>query len=421
MLVILLIVGLTYFPDQAVAQSASMEVMLSNFVKPVTQYIFDLFKQIASGLIYLLTASALFNFSISKSPEMLNLKDSAFVQTGISITTTIADILLIVVFITIALGTIFNVESINAKKHFIKFFVAALLIHFAPLFVGMLLDISNIIMGSIIIGGGDIFSAVFDIFFKDIFINALSLFALYSGGAVASVVLGWNILAGLGLVMGTLLLMIYTVPTLIVKIMVMNTLTGLLFSFAMFFLTRVFVIQILAILAPLAILAGVLPQTQHHFKTWVDWLTSWTLGGVLMLFLLTLGLSASYMIMPQEMQYEPPIFSFGTYTISFITSGIIYWIALAIYMMTVQMLCAAMIPKLSGEISSGITKGMQGMAGGIGKGISSGGRKSFQSGMEGKIQGGIKDTRASMDTKYGQSEEYQKHQESKIPIKDMRA
>jgi len=45
-------------------------------------------------------------------------------------------------------------------------------------------------------------------------------------------------------------------------------------------------IQILAVLAPLAILAGVLPKTEPYFKKWLNWLISWTVGGVLMLFLL---------------------------------------------------------------------------------------------------------------------------------------
>jgi hypothetical protein len=159
-------------------------------------------------------------------------------------------------------------------------------------------------------------------------------------------------------------LMLTVVPHYLIQIMVMSTLTGILFSYAMFFLTRVFMIQILAVLAPLAILASVLPRTSRHFKTWMDWLIGWSLGGILMLFLLTLGLSSSKMIMPANIQYTP--LTFSTYIISTITNWHFYWIALAIYMLAVETICSGLIPQLSGKISDATTKGMSG----LGKGFS---------------------------------------------------
>ena len=108
-------------PKQANAQAidATIGIMLSNFVKPVTQYIFDLFKQMATGLIYLLAAGYLLKTTLNMGPQMID-TNSLFVKTGLNITMTIADILLIAVFIAIALGSVFNIESINAKKNLIK-------------------------------------------------------------------------------------------------------------------------------------------------------------------------------------------------------------------------------------------------------------------------------------------------------------
>ena len=382
-------------PKQANAQAidATIGIMLSNFVKPVTQYIFDLFKQMATGLIYLLAAGYLLKTTLNMGPQMID-TNSLFVKTGLNITMTIADILLIAVFIAIALGSVFNIESINAKKNLIKFFFAALLIHFSPLFVGMLTDITNIINSSIMVGSGDVFSTAVNALSADIFRSALTLAGIYVGGAVSSAVYGWNMIAGLAFVTGLLVMMVTVIPQYLIQIMVMETITGILFSYGMFFLTRIFMIQILTVLAPLAILASVLPQTYTHFKTWLSWLIGWSFGGTLMLFLLTLGLSSTKMIVPSVPQYAPQTFS--TYTISYFSEGSFYWIALAIYMLAAESICAAMIPALSGKISNAVSGGMGKMGGSIGKGVM-GNKKNpgLKQGVDQRIEKAVNDYRSS--------------------------
>jgi hypothetical protein len=349
------------------------EVMLSNFVKPITSFLFDTMKQLLTGIIYFGIASNLFSFSIDNSPKMLDLKNSDFVQTGLNITTSLADILLIAVFITIALGTIFNVEAINAKKHLIKFFVVALLIHFAPLFVGMSIDIGNIIMSSLVVGSGHAaFSTIMENFIGQVAVNLVAIAAAYGGGAIVSALPGGNMAAGLLMATGFLGLTAAFLPGILIQTMVMGILTGLLFSFAIFFLTRVFVIQILAVLAPLAILASVLPQTAPYFKTWFSWLIGWSVGGVLLLFLLTLGLNASGDFLPSSIDFNSGGITLGGFLFSLLSETHIKWIALAVYMITIQTLCAAAIPQISGKISDTISGGMSTAAGKLGKGFSSG-------------------------------------------------
>lgn len=282
---LLLAILLTSVSNEASAFIAPEGVMLSNFVGPIAQYLFDIIKQLLTGLIYFLISSLLFSFSVNNSPKMLDLKNSDFVQTGLGITTSLADILLIAVFIAIALGTIFNAESINAKKHFLKFAVAALLIHFAPLFVYMAIDVGNIIMSGLIVGSGQAaFSSIMNNFAMQILVNLVGIAGSYGAMAVVAGVPFANIFAGVILASVGLLGTFAFLPGVLIQIMVMGILTGLLFSFAIFFLTRIFMIQILAVLAPLAILASVLPKTEPYFKTWLSWLIGWTVGGVLMLF-----------------------------------------------------------------------------------------------------------------------------------------
>lgn len=371
------------------------EGMVANFVHPISTYFFDVIKQLLTGLIYFLIASLLFSFSVNNSPKMLDLKNSDFVTTGLGITTSLADILLIAVFITIALGTIFDIESINAKKHFLKFAVAALLIHFAPLFVYMAIDIGNIIMSGLVVGSGQAaFSSVMNNFAMQIGGNLLGLVAAYGGMAVVSAVPGVNIAFGVGLAVGFLGIAA-VLPGVLIQIMVMGILTGLLFSFAIFFLTRIFMIQILAVLAPLAILASVLPKTEPYFKTWLNWLISWTIGGVLMLFLLTLGLTTAGGFLPSGIDFNPEGFSVGGVLFGLLTMDHIKWIALAVYMIAVQTICVGAIPPISGQISGKISEGMGTAAGKLGQGFRTGkrinpdtGKKvdaNFQSAIESKI------------------------------------
>jgi len=373
------------------------EVMVSNFVKPITTYLFDIIKQLLTGLISFLVAAGLFSFSVNNSPKMLDLKNSDFVITGLSITTSLADILLIAVFIAIALGTIFDAESINAKKHFLKFAVAALLIHFAPLFVSMAIDIGNIIMSGLVVGSGQAaFSSIMNNFAMQIAINLAGIAVAYGGMAVASAIPGGNIALGVALAFGILPAFAF-LPGVLIQIMVMGILTGLLFSFAIFFLTRVFMIQILAVLAPLAILANVLPKTESYFKTWLSWLIGWTVGGVLMLFLLTLGLTTAGGFLPNDIDFNSEGFTVGGVLFGLLTMDHIKWIALAVYMITVQTLCAGAIPAISGQISDKISQGAGAAAGKLGQGFRTGkgkekdpvtGKKldaNFQSAIESKI------------------------------------
>ncbi|MDD3983995.1 MAG: hypothetical protein PHE11_07145 [Candidatus Omnitrophica bacterium] len=370
---LLLAILLTSVSNEASAFIAPEGVMLSNFVGPIAQYLFDIIKQLLTGLIYFLISSLLFNFSVNNSPKMLDLKNSDFVQTGLGITTSLADILLIAVFIAIALGTIFNAESINAKKHFLKFAVAALLIHFAPLFVYMAIDVGNIIMSGLIVGSGQAaFSSIMNNFAMQILVNLVGIAGSYGAMAVVAGVPFANIFAGVVLASVGLLGTFAFLPGVLIQIMVMGILTGLLFSFAIFFLTRIFIIQILAVLAPLAILASVLPKTESYFKTWLSWLIGWTVGGVLMLFLLTLGLTTAGGFLPDSIDFSSEGFNIGGALFGLLTMDHIKWIALAVYMITVQTLCAGAIPEISGKVSGKISEGMGAAAGKLGQGFRTG-------------------------------------------------
>ena len=62
------------------------------------------------------------------------------------------------------------------------------------------------------------------------------------------------------------------------------------FVYGIFFLVRIIVIYLLAIAAPLALAAYILPSTQKYFWDWLKALAQWSFYGVVVFFLMGLGL-----------------------------------------------------------------------------------------------------------------------------------
>ena len=138
-----------------------------------------------------------------------------------------------------------------------------------------------------------------------------------------------------------------------VQIIVGELMSGLMFSYAVFFLTRVFMLQILAVLSPLAILASALPQTEKLFKTWLSWLVGWATAGILTIFLLSLGFSTIRAIIPTLT--DSYINLNGAYSI-FLRPDTLYWLMLCVYMICVDTIIAGTIPAVSKRVADNIKK-----------------------------------------------------------------
>jgi hypothetical protein len=147
-------------------------------------------------------------------------------------------------------------------------------------------------------------------------------------------------------------------PTYLVQLMMGDILSGLLFGNAVFFISRIFVMQVLAVLSPIAILAAALPQTDQWYREWLKWLVGWSSGGILVLFLLTLGLNSVSMLMPQNTGAIGNT-SYGSYQI-ILSQKNMYWLFVAIYMMVVDIISAKVIPDAAGKIEQKITGSLGG-------------------------------------------------------------
>lgn len=352
------------FPQKASALVGDdTGAMVMPFVQPITNFLVQTAMKLVTQGVYLSVSGQLLQAAVS-NPQWINVQvgtgitQSPFVTTGLTFTITIANILLIIAFIVIAMGFIFKIERVDPAKALPKFLISALLVNFGPLFVGMMVDISNIFNASVIVGKPDIFAATCNNFMAEMFRSALMLLVPIIFNGLAALVTGANILKVATFLVTVPVLTFGQIPTYLLQIMLGEILTGLVFSNAIFFVSRIFVMQILTVLAPMAILARALPQTEHWFRTWLTWLIGWSLGGILVLFLLTLGFSSSQMLMPTNMQPLEPA-TYGSYQLV-LTQRNLYWLFLAIYMMVVDIVAGMVIPQAASQIEQRVTKSLGG-------------------------------------------------------------
>ncbi|MCU0652650.1 MAG: hypothetical protein MUD10_00125 [Candidatus Pacebacteria bacterium] len=316
---------------------------------------FGIFTQLWQAVASILFSGNAIQLAIT-NPQLINV-DSDFVKIGLTITTSLANILLVAAFIAIAIGYVFKVETFNSQKSLIKFFVIALLINFGPLFVRMIIDIANIATSSVLVGGNTIILDTCNQMAREITLTAKPLLLKFSIEALAAGIPLLGVAKGTAQIVSLLGTgigggwFLATLPDILIKIMIADIFAGLMFSYAIFFLTRIFMLQLLAVLSPLAILAKALPQTEKHFSTWWEWLIGWATAGILTLFLLTLGFSTIKTIQPYLMDKS---IALNSGVSVFLGQNNLYWLMLCVYMLCVSAIVAATIPAVSGEIEKKI-------------------------------------------------------------------
>lgn len=353
------------------AGGIDVEAMATPMLLPIRQYTFNTAMELVKNAVYVSVAGQLLQAAVT-NVQWLDVRNamppngSAFVATGLTITMALANILLILSFIVLAVGIIFKIDKIDPKKYIPKFLITALLVNFGPLFVSMMADICNIASAGVTIGGPNVFISITKSFTWDMYMSAGVLIGNYIVSFLLGQIPGANIARMIYDILALPYLVFTQVPTYLIQNMLGEILSGLFFSNAVFFISRIFVLQVLTVLSPIAILAGALPQTETWYREWLKWLIGWSTGGILVLFLLTLGLSSVSMLMPQDTSSINPT-TYGSYQI-ILSQKNMYWLFVAIYMMVVDIIAAKVIPDAAGRIESKITSSLGGakrMAGGV--------------------------------------------------------
>ncbi len=292
---------------------------------PVFQALMQVFCFYAEGLGLLALSSGLLDIFISKQGEwMASLEPMT--QAGWNFTAGLANMLLVLIFLIIAFAFIFKIENFQAKKALPKLLIVALLLNFSWVFVKMLVDVSQIVYNTLL--PDNLFNMVMDTFM---------------GGAKAAISSIITFVVALGIswfipiansfaqFLFSTLFTVMLLPNIIIWTIqgAFFMMMGFMFIFyAAIFAFRVFIIQILAILSPLAFLSLILPQTKSFWGQWYKMLTEWLLSGIFFLFFLVLGFGAVRLLAPQgAAAIQVPVwtaFNFG--------SWIIYYFAVLVYM-----------------------------------------------------------------------------------------
>ncbi|MDD3735024.1 MAG: hypothetical protein PHO31_00925 [Candidatus Pacebacteria bacterium] len=202
------------------------------------------------------------------------------VEAGLSVIQPLANVLILIAILVIAISTIMRVESYGMRRLLIPLIVVALLINFVPTLMGFIVDGANFLMH----------------FFTDKFAGGfLSSIAAPMGEYWANVAAQakdsmrfidreWHevFISMLAPILQQIMVLIFNFCLMIV-----------LFAFCLIFIARYFVLWILTILSPLAVASYILPFTKKlGFNKWMDLFIDWTIIGITAGFFIWLSFTA---------------------------------------------------------------------------------------------------------------------------------
>lgn len=179
----------------------------------------------------------------------------------------IVNMLLIVALVIIALATMYRWEGYGFKKALLPLIGVALLVNFSKVIVGVVVDMSTIIM--------------------QIFLNEITGMQALATSFSTQGELFLNQLAGLKFL--TLSGNIAFVFKTIILIIFQLGFAFILGLFTLIFLARYIALWLITILSPIALAAYIFPSTKKLFNLWREQLVSWSLIGVTAGFFLWLG------------------------------------------------------------------------------------------------------------------------------------
>ncbi len=228
-------------------------------------------------IIWLLVKFAIWNVGLVGSflnwvlsPNFISLSytnpaNNPIIDTGLGVTQGFVNMLLVLILVYIAIATILRLAGYETKKLLVTFIIVALLVNFAPVICGIIVDASNIVM---------------NFFIQDLKADA---FGKVMGAKVEQILAGFDWKTTIEETQQRILQLVIMVGFLFV-------LSFILFLFTILFILRYLVIWLLVILSPLAFACYILPMTRKYFDKWWEQFISWSFIGVTCGFFLYLGL-----------------------------------------------------------------------------------------------------------------------------------
>ena len=272
---------------------------IEEIAEPMMHYVIVFLIAYVIGIISLALSTLLLQTTISQQSQWFsNLNNMTLA--GWNFTSGVANMLLLLIFLVIAFAFILKIETFQAKKTLPKLIIVALLLNFSLLFVRMLFDIVQIVYNTILAaGGGNLFITVM----KDFVGSGLSILIGILAWVFA-IIAAWSIpfIHSFAQILFVGLFGIVFLPNIVIwffQTFCFFTLSSMFGVFIFLFAARVFIIQMLAMLAPLAFLCLILPQTQKWWSEWFRHLIEWLTLGIFWLFFLVLGFKGIGLLAPQ--------------------------------------------------------------------------------------------------------------------------
>jgi len=204
---------------------------------------------------------------------------NSVVKIGLDVTTSFVNMILVLALVFIALATILRIEKYSAQKLLATFIIVALLINFANVITGLVIDGTNIITTYLL--------GVSKTQANSTIIKNLWDKSVCSNGPEAN---GW----GINSPIETILKKGFIACSLLNLSFLMIFITYLIFGFI--FILRIIVLWILVILAPVAFACYVLPITKKFWEMWKNYFIQWTFIGVFAAFFVYLANQTSLSI-----------------------------------------------------------------------------------------------------------------------------
>lgn len=198
-----------------------------------------------------------------------NPRNNPVIAEGLKVTQSFVNMILVIVLVFISLSTILRYKEYEARKLLVNFVIIALLVNFAPVICGLIVDASNITMNFFlqgIKGSGSSLS------------NSLT-------APMDAIKTGWNWQK-----MNFDLQAISNFATQTVAMTIVNFFSFFVYlAFAVVFIVRYMAIWVLVILSPIAFACYVLPNTRKYWTQWWAQFTQWCIIGITCSFFLHLA------------------------------------------------------------------------------------------------------------------------------------
>ncbi|MBU4480793.1 hypothetical protein KKH59_00570 [Patescibacteria group bacterium] len=256
------------------------------------------------SLSFLSFTTGLLDSAIQGSFQWLTV-NNAMVQAGWQFTAGIANLFIVLALIVLAFGFILKIESFEAKKVLPRLIIVALLVNFSLVFIGALIDITNILYRTIFNIAGPNLIADTVLPLKMVGAEIIgTLFTIFSSYVIASLIPFLSPFKFVQLILPTLSVAFIPVAFhWLISGLISFTMAGIFLVYAFIFSARVFIIQMLAIVAPIIFLTWAFPSLKKYWDEWLSHLLEWLVFGVVLYFFMVIGMKMANFLMPSTLSF----------------------------------------------------------------------------------------------------------------------